>query len=324
MTDHREVKLHVELDVEINDPDELDTYVQSWVEENFDDDPDAASESISQAREGAAPALQLVVDPDRLVDDIPGVIATSATWWAEEVADSSETDTAVQTKANLEETIPRSDDEIVADILKSAEDVPGLSLERLGYDDSETDPDQRARSLGGATALAGAMAWASKTLVDELFDDICILRESGSVNETLRIADLPPLYRTRYNALFAQKFLTVTVDLGTSFVAGFGSPTCVAQELALRLVLDVVEGLGELYPELPLARNWRSWAEESLFEDLDHEMLYDPTLDGISGDPDYAQLGTVDLDPASWFVPFAGRVVPLYAADEDKRIAEES
>lgn len=80
-------------------------------------------------------------------------------------------------------------------------------------------------------------------------DDICILRDSGSVSETLRIDDLPPLYRTRYNALFAQKFLTVTVDLGTSFVAGFGSPTCVAQEIALRLVLDGVD-------------------EDSLFEDL--------------------------------------------------------
>jgi hypothetical protein len=321
MTDHREVKLHVELDIEVNDPGKLDTYVQSWVRENFEDDPDAASESISQASEGAAPALQLVVDPDRLVDGIPGIAATEATWWAEEVTDSAETDAAVQASVTIEKEASRSDAEIVADILKSANDVPGLSLERLGYDESETHPDQRARSLREATALAGAMARASTTLVDELFDDICILRESGSVSETRRIDDLPLLYRTRYNALFAQKFLTVTVDLGTSFVAGFGSPTCVAQEIALRLVLDGVEALGELYPELPLASNWRSWAEDSLFEDLDHETLYDPSLDGISGDPDYAHLGMVDLDLASWFVPFTGRVVTLYAADADKPIA---
>lgn len=216
---------------------------------------------------------------------------------------------------------PRSDSEIVADILKSANEVPGLSLDRLGYEASEKDPDRRARSLGEATALAGAMAWASTTLVDELFNDICILRESGSVSETLRIDDLPPLYRTRYDALFAQKFLTVTVDLGTSFVAGFGSPTCVAQEIALRLVLDGVETLGELYPELPLASDWRSWVEDSLFEDLDHETLYDASLDGISGDPNYAHLGMVDLDLSSWFVPFTGRVVTLYAADEEKPTA---
>lgn len=274
--------------------------------------------------EGAAPALQLVVDPDRLVDDIPGIVATGATWWAEEVPDSGETDEVVPTIAASQKEAPRSDDEIIQDILKSSNEVSGLSLERLGYNESETDPDQRARSLREATALTGAMAWACTTLVDELFDDICILREPGSVSETLRIDDLPPLYRTHYNALFAQKFLTVTVDLGTSFIAGFRSPTCVAQEIALRLVLDGVETLGELYPELPLARNWRSWAEDSLFEDLDHETLYDPSLDGISSDPNYAHLGMANLDLSSWFVPFTGRVVSLYAVDEEKPSARES
>ncbi|QCB97181.1 hypothetical protein E5206_09760 [Arthrobacter sp. PAMC25564] len=174
MTDQREVKLHVELDIEIEDPRKLDAYVQDWVRENFADDPDEASESLSQAGEGAAPALQLVVDPDRLVDDIPGIVATGATWWAEEVPDSAETDGVVPTIAASRKEAPRSDDEIIQDILKSFSEVPGLSLQRLGYDESETHPDQRARSLREATALAGAMAWACNTLVDELFDDICV------------------------------------------------------------------------------------------------------------------------------------------------------
>jgi len=57
--------------------------------------------------------------------------------------------------------------------------------------------------------------------------------------------------------------------------------------------------------------------EDSLFEDLDHEMLYDPALDGISNDPECASLGIADLDVAAWFVPFFDRTVNPYAADDD-------
>ena len=57
--------------------------------------------------------------------------------------------------------------------------------------------------------------------------------------------------------------------------------------------------------------------EDSLFEDLDHEMLYDPALDGISNDPECASLGIADLDVAAWFEPFNERTVNPYAADDD-------
>lgn len=315
MADKRGVKLHVELEVEVDDAEKLAAYVRRWVTENLEEDE--PSESFSQIQEGVAPALQLIVDPDNLVDDIPGVFATGASWWAEEVPVPTETVSVVPTRGVSQET-PRSEDEILQLIVESANRVPGIELERLGYDESESDPDQRAQSLTEATALAGAIAWACNTLVDELFDDVFTLRDSGSIRETWQINNLPPLYRARYDALFAQKFLTVAVDLGTSFIAGFRSPTCVAQELALKFVLDGVEVLRDLYPRLPLARDWRSWTEDSLFEDLDYETLFDASLDGVSTDPNYAHLGMANLDFSSWFVPFTGRVVPLYGSEEER------
>lgn len=317
MEDQRELKLHVEVDIHVDDPEKLDTYVQEWVREHFEGDADAAAESLLEAREDTASALQLVTDTDKLIDDIPGIQATGATWWAE-AADITDSSAAAADEDADNQEPARSDDEIVKDILESGKKIPGLPLERLGYDESETDPDLRARSLREARALAGALVWAYDALVDELFDDITILRESGSVEETWRIDELPALYRHHYGALFAQKFLAVTMDLGTAMATGFRSPTCVAQELALRLLLDGVELLAESYAGLDLGDHWRAWAKDSLFEDLDHETLYNPALDGISSDPSYAHLGIADLNPSSWFVPFSGRTVNPYAADGEK------
>lgn len=317
MEDQRGLKLHVQLDVHVDDPDKLDTYVQEWVRQHFEGDAKAIAESLLEAGESAGSALQLVTDPEMLVYGIPGIQAAGATWWAE-AADIMDTGTAATVSTADDQKSARSDDEIVEDILESAKEIPGLDLERLGYDESEADPDRRKRSLRAATALAGAIAWSYESLVDELIGDIVVLRASGSIDETWRVGDLPALYRHQCGALFAQRFLAVTIDLGTSMVCGFRSPTCVAQELGLRLLLDGVEVLAGSYPGLELADNWRARAEDSLFEDLDHETLYSPAFDGISSDPSYAHLGMADLNLSSWFVPFSGRAVNPYAADTEK------
>jgi len=72
-------------------------------------------------------------------------------------------------------------------------------------------------------------------------------------------------------------------------------PRCRGEELVLRAVIDHAEttdGLGRL----------REW----LFEDLDHEYLFDMAFDGID-DPDTyegSQLGVASLHPSAWFEPF--------------------
>lgn len=225
-------------------------------------------------------------------------------------------ETAAEPSTSRQQPHPKVAD-IAASVLAAAEEMRGVPLQRLGYDETEADPDLRAQSLRRAASLAGAMHWSCEILIDELFHDIHVLRQPpGCVSGTLRIGDLPPLHAPRYNVLFAQRFLTVAVELGAALVTAFHSPTCVAQELALLLVLDGVEGMAATYPELELAPGWRNRVEESLFQDSENETAFDRALHGTSAALDYP--GTGNPDPAFWFDPFAGRGVNPYAANDPK------
>ena len=113
-----------------------------------------------------------------------------------------------------------------------------------------------------------------------------------------------------------RKFLVVAVDLTSRVSRGWSPLSCVAQELMLRCLLDEVDTLAEIY-EVDLGEYWRDLLEQALFEDLDHELLYDPALDGfeeaadVTGPP-----GMAPMDFDHWFVPFnADRRLPPYAED---------
>ncbi|MGY3565090.1 hypothetical protein [Sinomonas sp. RB5] len=310
MADHNDFKLHVELNVHVEDPEELKIYARDHVQEQIEDAEDLA-EVLRDMETGPAAALEAIVEPWRLVDELPGVRDVRAQWWVGEAGDRDAGALEVPRPAGDPE---RSEEEIVNEILGSGDKVSGLDLDRLGYDAHEADPDEKARSLRSARAVAGAISWSYEILVEELFEDIRTLADTpGSVARTRRISDLPPLYRTQYGPLFAQQFLAVTIELGSDMARGFQSPSCVAQELALRLVLDGVEMLSDMYPSLEIAGGWRGRVEDSLFEDLDHELLYDPSRDGISDDPAFAHLGIADLDFSAWFTPFTDRTVNPYA-----------
>jgi hypothetical protein len=129
--------------------------------------------------------------------------------------------------------------------------------------------------------------------------------------------ELPQAFITHYDALFLKKFITVAVDLGRQLVAGQWALTCVAQVLALRMVLDRVETVQEIYG-LTLDDDWQSWAEARLFEDLDHQMLYDPRKDGVETIPGFAkETGAANLPIDQWFDPFRrDTVMNPYAAAE--------
>lgn len=310
MADHHDFKLHVELNVHVEDPEELQIYARQRVQEQIEDAEDLA-EVLSDMETGPAAALEAIVEPWHLIDDFPGVRDVRAQWWVGEAGDRDAGASEVPRPAVGPE---KSEEEIVNEILGSGDKVSGLDLDRLGYDQHEADPDEKARSLRSARAVAGAISRSYEILVDELFEDIRTLADTpGSVARTRRISDLPPLYRTQYGALFAQQFLAVTIELGSDMARGFQSPSCVAQELALRLVLDGVEMLSDMYPSLEIPGGWRGRVEDSLFEDLDHELLYDPSRDGISDDPAFAHLGIADLDFSAWFTPFTDRTVNPYA-----------
>ncbi|ALO66607.1 hypothetical protein AS189_09045 [Arthrobacter alpinus] len=328
-------RLHLELDLEFTDAGAVQAHARSWAQENAGADPETLAGMLEQASEGADAALMMLVEPSEVVAAIPGVLAVGATMWlegpdgepggdfageGEDFGNFDDADTDTDTHDDFGDEIEESEEseeDWLNTILAAADKLPGLDLERLGCDPEETVPTLTASRLQEATVLRGAIHWAYETFIDELLGDVSTLRQNPEdAAETTQISGLPPLQAASYGPLFAQRFLAVAFDLGTALATAFEAPACVAQELALKLVLDQVEVLADLLPNLGLAEDWRSTAEDMLFEDLDHELLYVPELDGISNDPAVASAGMANLDVSAWFTPFEGRTVNPYAANE--------
>lgn len=78
-----------------------------------------------------------------------------------------------------------NDFELVPEFIALAERLPGLQLERLGYDPEEPEPTERTRSKSQATTLAGLISWAYDSVLDELFQDSAIILGGGTVSDTL-------------------------------------------------------------------------------------------------------------------------------------------
>jgi hypothetical protein len=99
--------------------------------------------------------------------------------------------------------------------------------------------------------------------------------------------DLPPRYALQYDVRFARRFLVTAIALTTRFTEGsFQQLSCVAEELALRLLLTTAEvtlqTFGLLSDEVSAALECFA---DVVYEDLDHEWLYDDSKDGIDESP---------------------------------------
>lgn len=92
-----------------------------------------------------------------------------------------------------------------------------------------------------------------------------------------------------------------------------------AEELLLRLWLETTEATLDLYGLLtPGTTEALNSLRENVYEDLDHEWLYDPAMDGIDQDPVSAHLGIAPMSVKDWFTPFnQHRTVHPYAAADD-------
>lgn len=302
----RTAKLHLELDVEFDGSDAVQGYARHWAHEQAGDDAASLEAKLAQAAESPESALMMVLEPDDLLGEVPGVMALGASMW---IDGGSEADTSWPDEAGLDDEPEFDDEEEESDedwlqkIFSAADKLPGLDLTVLGYATAELNPDTRAQALRQATNLRGALHWAYEYVIDQLFDDVQTLRTSAdSLGETLQLCALPPAYRPAVDALFAQRFLVVALDLGNALVSGFSSPSCLAQELALKLLLDSVESLEVMLPDLDLPQDWRALTSENLFTSLDHELLY------LSND------GASDI--SDWFTPYLNQTLNPYAANE--------
>lgn len=175
-----------------------------------------------------------------------------------------------------------------------------------------------------AELAAGALIWGTDVLLDELFQDAHALdREATNVAECdgpmWLLDELPPRYALQYDARFARRFLVTAIALTTRLTEGnFRQLSCVAEELALRLLLREAEVTLDTFGLLDegVASALECFAK-LVYDDMDHEWLYDDAMDGIDESEAGEALGITPLAITNWFTPFnRDRYVHPYAADE--------
>ncbi|MEU7578688.1 hypothetical protein AB0B50_13890 [Streptomyces sp. NPDC041068] len=198
-------------------------------------------------------------------------------------------------------------------------------------DDEEEDGDiEFAVSPEDAKLAAGALVYATDILVDELFQDVQTLTEEETTaaecdGPLWHLEDLPERYALQYDARFARRFLVTVIAMTTRFTDGsFQQLSCVAEELALKLLLTetnvTLETFGLLDDGVSAALD--SFAD-NVYEDMDHEWLYDDSMDGIDESAVGTALGVAPMAFKAWFTPFnEGRYVHPSAADEPEGAAQ--
>ncbi|MGW5864645.1 hypothetical protein ACWFRJ_21005 [Streptomyces sp. NPDC055239] len=179
-------------------------------------------------------------------------------------------------------------------------------------------------STEDAELAAGALIWGTDVLMDELFQDVHALDKEGTnVAECDRpmwlLDELPPRYALQYDARFARRFLVTAIALTTRLTVGsFKNLSCVAEELVLKLLLREAEVTLETFGLLDegVSAALERFAD-LVYEDMDHELLYDDSMDGVDESEVGAALGIAPMGITSWFTPFdEDRYVHPYAADD--------
>ncbi|GAB6900556.1 hypothetical protein [Kineosporia succinea] len=217
-------------------------------------------------------------------------------------------------------------------LLHSASVLTGVDLALLTALDTESDDEEAGEeAITQARFVAGALFQASVAVVDQLFVDLDTLTRDG-VTETVAdapedvffvLGGLPERYTDRYDALFTQRLIVATADVTRRFTAGWEPLSCVAHELALRLLLDNAEVQLD-QADVELDEGWREAIEANLFEDSDHEILFDaPSEDDDEEEDEDLQLSedSAPMGFVHWFTPFnADRSLPPYLVESLEEI----
>lgn len=173
--------------------------------------------------------------------------------------------------------------------------------------------------VGGDSAelAAGSLVYGAEVLIDELYDDVQVLAEEDTTVAECRghlwhLDQLPSRHASKYNELFARRFLVTAIALTTRFTDGsFRRLGCLAEELVLKLLLEQAHVTLDLHGLLDdeVAAALGHFAGE-VYEDMDFAWLQDEGEDGTGG-------GAAALGFGTWFTPFDdARYVHPYALDE--------
>jgi hypothetical protein len=201
-------------------------------------------------------------------------------------------------------------------VMAAAASFQALPLEYLTFGTTD-NPEALQRARG----LAGCLVRAADLVTDELFLDLARMREDDFdiAGDSWVLHLLPPRFAVHYSPLFVQQFIIAFADISAGITRGWVHPRCVAQELAVRILLDRTEDIAETFA-IDVPHPWRGDLEEYLLEDLDHEYLYDPSADGFEDDPDFGPGGMAPMGFPDWFTPFrADEPLPPYLLTHPQR-----
>lgn len=167
------------------------------------------------------------------------------------------------------------------------------------------DRIRRELSAAERRALSDAVEQVDDFLLAELVE---LYHEVGPAVVPRAFSDrfLPGRYVDFYDFKMIRRLYACLLVVAGRLQDGWEPPRCRGEELVLRAVLEQAEICFEELSgeETSTFYNLR----DLLFEDLDHEYLFNPAFDGID-DPDTyegSQMRVDPLDPSAWFRPLHG------------------
>lgn len=170
----------------------------------------------------------------------------------------------------------------------------------------------------GPMLAAGALLHCAAVLTEEIFADIRVLEEDTAGVEITAddyeamfvLHDLPPRYRSHYDASFAKRFQLAAASVFSRLTSPeWSPPRCTAEALALRLLLRHMEDLLTEQAGLPekavaaMLAEFHPW----VFEGFDHEWWYRQEPDSAEA-PETEAAATV----AAWFRSHTGSAAGIH------------
>jgi hypothetical protein len=166
-----------------------------------------------------------------------------------------------------------------------------------------------------------ALTTASAELVDWVLDDLVALAQGTPVADLISADYLPRAFLHRYDDDFLRDYLVCLVAVGLKLqLPNFSPLGCTGEELAAHVIKQEAS---QLLAQAGEAADFTRW-DDAVFEDLDHELLYDPALDGLPDTEVARVLGMSNLTYEDWFVPFdPPRVVHPYLVPDGLELFDQ-
>jgi hypothetical protein len=161
---------------------------------------------------------------------------------------------------------------------------------------------------------------ALQALIDLLFDLYEALPLGGPAPADFRHEGLlvfPPAYVSRYDRPFVRRAIVAGASLGQKLSGpGWFDLASTMEEMLFGTIMETVQNadieIGDVFDDL----------EETAFQDLDYEMLFNAQFDGIENDASREQYAFANLRFEEWFLPFPNTSFLNYYFSDPRAIAE--